>query len=64
MYTYLTASEPFVYKSEAAGDAYWLFILGGGAGMTASGREHDTGQNVLQTSRQTGSSSNLSGDHC
>jgi hypothetical protein len=58
VYTYLTvyelsllanntASETFIYKLVAVRSVDWLFIVGG-AGLAATGRIRDTGQNVLQ----------------
>ena len=49
-----TASETFVHTSGAVRSVDW--ILGWGAGLAVIGWIRDIGQNVLQSSFQTGSS--------
>jgi len=67
IYTYLTvyelpllannsASGTFMHKSGAVRSVDWIFIIGG-AGLAVTVRVRDIGQNVLQYSLQTGSSS-------
>ena len=52
-----TESEIFLHKLGAARSVDWMFII---AGLAVTGRIRDIGQNVLQSSFQTGSSSSPS----
>jgi hypothetical protein len=54
-----TASETFLHKSGAVQSVDWIFIIGVPA-PPVTGRIRDIGQNVLQSSFETGSSSSHS----